>query len=84
MTMIEKMARAMLEDEVGNAAVGATWEDEGPIWIKNARAALTALLDPSEGMVEAGKHGVINPAWLSSTFTKMIQHALDEGVREDG
>jgi len=67
-----------------------------------ARAALDALLEPSEGMVRSvnnwpehwGPYEDADPAYRAayeadcattrSDFTAAIQHALDEGVREDG
>ena len=44
MTMIEKMADAMRRDYAANPA---------HCWEERARAALTALLEPDEGMLDA-------------------------------
>lgn len=50
MTMIEKVARALIG--VDGAPIDASVEDMIPL----ATAAIRALMEPSEGMVEAGAH----------------------------
>lgn len=96
MNMIEKMARAIGE------ARGVTWDernvyyragplggaDEGPTdeYYRLAKAALTTLLEPDEGMVEAMRLCTIRNSRpvdpnrpFESPFTAAIQHALAEG-----
>lgn len=55
--MIEKLARAMLADELAltpNRDFDAVWADEGPAWLANARACLEALREPGDALIEAG------------------------------
>ncbi|MES3042652.1 hypothetical protein [Sphingomonas faeni] len=80
-TMIEKMARAIC------IAAGAKPDDSksgmdpwSKVWtsyIPHARAALTAMLEPSEAMVDVGNQ-CLNDGSSSSVFDAMIQAALDE------
>lgn len=92
MTPVEKMARAMLRQEQSREPLA--WELPEPKWtvgdldsygfMDNAAAALKALLEPSEGMVEAGEEASGMVAWdhidvrLRDAFTAMINHAIQE------
>lgn len=57
MTMIDKMARAIYEVS-SEPEHGADWEGLSPEWRDNlnthARAALTALLEPTAGVIDKG------------------------------
>lgn len=87
--MIEKICRAMgmavyEKDGLEKAQhIGdGCWQD----WIPEARAALTALLEPSEGMVTEARYTIsAEPDTRADTqeairegFTAAIQAALDE------
>jgi len=87
MKMIEKMARAMgmvvyERDGLEKATeiVNGCWQD----WIPEARAALEALLEPSDKMTEAGDDvemygvSVLSIGESQTVFCTMIQAALDE------
>jgi hypothetical protein len=43
--LVERMARAMLADEIQgtNRDFDQVWADEGPVWLKNAAAALEVV-----------------------------------------
>lgn len=59
--MVAKIARAMLADDLSGSIgrdFNEAWEEEGAAWISNARAALTAMLNPTPGM--------LGDAWVSS------------------
>ena len=73
MTQVEKVARAMWLDCQWNPympyfAHDTAWEDEWPgdyDWMREmirsqARAAIRAMSEPSEGMVEAGENAIQN------------------------
>lgn len=61
--MLERVARAMLADDLDRPGVkrdfDSVWEDEASCWIASARAAIQALLEPDEGMVEAGSDALL-------------------------
>lgn len=94
MMMVENIARAMYEAQPDQWTYGAPkWDSEYPdtrdSLRAHARAALTALLEPSEGMTVAAREvacdgdvvgGVIyNTAnEARGTFRAMVQAALDE------
>jgi hypothetical protein len=89
-TMIEMIARAMGMvvyerdgPEKAKHIVDRCWQD----WIPEARAALTAMLDPSDAMAEAGEHGpttnspegdFVSADDARGIFRAMVQTALDE------
>ena len=75
MTPIERMARAIWRERYPiTASYGAGWsEDDMDHCIKEARAALDALMEPSEAMLAAGAVGP------RACFRNMIQAAKDEG-----
>jgi len=91
MTMIEKIARVLCAANGGDSESGwnLNWRD----YTDDARAALTAMLEPSEGMIEAGWRSAsddINgrPVWKGAVdvaakhrYTAMIHHALQESER---
>ena len=88
MTMIEKMARAMGMviyerdgPEKAKNIVDRCWKD----WIPEAKAALAAMLEPSQAMVFSGEIAgwdEVNhmPAinMTETAYRAMIQAALDE------
>lgn len=99
MTMVEKVAIAMATENGAdwdalpqhkNAALKA-WQATGVLegapyrddYLDMARAALTALLTPTEGMVDAGA-GCMDPEsallarCAADSFVAMIQFALSE------
>lgn len=96
-TMIEKMARAMWLDDVGiqfagTAEAEADWDYQRNIYFTHARAALQALREPTEAMINAGAWEIIEPRERSaegeenSTLTvwqAMIDEALQDG-EDDG
>jgi len=71
MTMIEKIARAMAASDKMDC------DEWGGLYQERARAALQAMLEPSEGMVEAGNDWVITEDGRK-VFTAMIRAALEE------
>lgn len=91
MTMIEKMARAIAQvDHNGRIAGEGYWRDADTgsgHHIKQARAALAMMLEPSAAMIAAGEEKggrawdytgstrVVNP---DLGFRAMIQAALEE------
>lgn len=86
-TMVEKMARAMIlaVSPDRDFAMNPYYEVERNYWDHIARAALTALLEPSEGMVEVAipenAHAVTRVSLYAARkegFRAMIQAALDE------
>lgn len=84
MTMLEKMARAICKSAYGKSPGSdpENWERFADLYWMNhldgARAALQAMLEPSEGMVAAGKE-----CWpprsfpTKASFRAMIQAALE-------
>lgn len=71
MSMIEKVARAMCEADNG-AGYDARWD----FYIPMAKAAIHAMRDPTEAMLDAGhsQTDFAGDAWQS-----MIDAALEEG-----
>jgi len=72
MSMIEKMARAMVAQDSGpegSALFAIHWKEFGDGYLASARAALTALLEPTEGMVEAG----LASEW-PATYREYLRH----------
>lgn len=68
--MIEKIARAL----------AGTPGDVPDCHRKDARAALEAMLEPSEGMLCAamqGRDSELSPGVIRSVHTAMIRHALE-------
>lgn len=53
--MLEKVARAI----IGQRNLDAYGDDYWKQWIPEARAAVRALIEPDEGMVEAGESAMI-------------------------
>jgi len=84
MNMIEKMARAIaIKCNLDPDAISPKTKEAGheiPEWhffTAAATGVLTALLEPTEGMVDAG-FAVNDGAYETvTTFTAMIQAALD-------
>lgn len=73
--MIERIARAMLADEINNSPnrnFDTVWEDEKEIWLSNARSAVQAMRNPSDAMVTAGQ----SAKGPISAWTAMIDVAL--------
>jgi hypothetical protein len=90
MKMIEKMAWAICREKFRNGfmlpseesvlaeMVDERWHE----YIPAAKAALTTLLEPDEGMVEAASRWLepnMNRLSINDAFTAAIQHALAEG-----
>jgi len=98
--MIEKMARAIFESTFEEGAEGRKMYDEPPFLVdaelarKYAKAALKALSEPSEGMIEVGGK-FLSKQWegdnwtdpekrtrwcfeAQDAFTAMINHILKE------
>lgn len=86
MTMIERVARAISNSDPANAEDG--WDDNSPAvkddYRKQARAAITAMREPTEDMLKATKYppcdhhldprdGVVPEQWEA-----MIDAALEE------
>lgn len=91
MTTLEKVARAIFEawphQTVG--VIRWKWEDIGPndreaTWYPLARAAIKALMEPSEEMVLAGHKYVFNAPFnptklqLLEAYYAMLTKALEE------
>lgn len=76
MNMREKIARAICK------ASGDDWDREGPEGLMQAYgqaadAVLDALMEPTEGMVKAGRAAIPYPDTIEAPFTAMIQAARD-------
>ncbi len=83
--MIERIAKAMYEAERGERVVPFEGALAQGVWIRRARAALTALEEPTEAMVEAAANlpGAFQGtsaryARVRETFHAMIQSAKGE------
>lgn len=94
MTTVEKLARAMLRQEQSREPLA--WELPEPKWtvgdldsygfMDNAAAALKALLEPSEGMLDVGEEKFpeysnndhSDREYAKTWFTAMINHAIQE------
>lgn len=77
--MIERMARVLADRN--KAGSGGDW----PYYVDDARAVLTALREPTPGMIEAGERAAWDdhnymPAFsaASATWVGMIDHILTE------
>ncbi len=95
MKTLERVARALVKPVVEwtgeELLAGLTWKDMAdhtwPEFVPLARAALTALLEPSEEMTSRGSTDLWETAYLAtdgrnparSAFQAMIQQALKEG-----
>lgn len=73
MNMREKIARAILKSNGDfGEALGFTWED----YLQDADAALSAMREPTDGMIEAG-YGAHNNGSPRDRYTAMIDAALE-------
>lgn len=84
MTPLERAARA-LQDEIGGN-FHETVDDElaAHLFRQGARAVLTAIREPSEGMLVAGERGGFGDPYyggdqLADSYRSMIDAALSEG-----
>ena len=85
MSMIEKVARALAREYISHhgeesAATDDYIEGNWPLFAREARAAIEAMREPTDGMLQAGAKGsgedslgVAEGAWQA-----MIQAALSE------
>jgi hypothetical protein len=83
MTMIEKMARALYDYDSADFGVGCfdPWKDCKGVYVRQARAALQAILEPSEAVRSAGeREGLGRPlnANPRHVWTAMIDAILAE------
>jgi hypothetical protein len=95
MNTVEKVAKAIARSYIAadhqDDAVDRLVEEQWTEWVAEARAALTALREPSEGMVEAmhrayerhGQSGGLRASRLSddqlrATYQAAIDYALSE------
>lgn len=84
MTMLEQMAKAIYEKAYENSGWKPSWVDifgqSREKYLDCARAALTALLDPTEEMKEAGTLELDKNQGLPASFIfrAMTQAALNE------
>lgn len=77
MTPVERIARALAVED-GKFDPELVWQ----MYIGRAQAALSALLEPSEAMVEAGADAVfdfMDDKDLRDIWSAMIQAAIAEG-----
>lgn len=76
MKMRERMARAMMDNELGDGSFDeAAWrgaEAERQVWLSHADAALDAMREPTEAMCDAGVDRIdantrcdVSNSWLS-------------------
>lgn len=86
--MLEKVARSIIAARAGDAAADYAQQWDNANWreaLRQARAAVEALREPSEGMVEAwsdAEEGFDHPTeyYLNrSRYAAMIDHILKEG-----
>lgn len=77
MTPVERIARAMASHARVDPDIG--WR----IYVGHAQAALTAILTPSESMVEAGwrakENGMTLEQMSRAVWQAMVQAAMQEG-----
>lgn len=80
MTMndLERCARAAYNVEWADHGSESDFEDSKDYWLQSARAVLSALIPPSEGMKEAGLHAIMDlvAGESEAAFTAMIQHVI--------
>lgn len=69
--MIEKIARAIADSD------GETVDGWDGLYQDRARAALEAMLEPSEGMIDAGLYQGVRNMPLRYQWQAMIRHALE-------
>lgn len=77
MSKLEEVARAM----VGEVAWPRLGEEERKGWMANARAALEAMRQPTEKMIDAGTATFRPPDYADAeeTYRAMLDAALAEG-----
>ena len=80
--MVETIARALCRASCDRIQQGDECDRYGcKMWhldaLEDARAALSALSTPNEGMVKAGAY--VDGAGADEVWTAMIQSALNEG-----
>ena len=74
MTMIEKMAKAIMKSELdrGFGEPGLDWGD----YTQEAKAVLEAMLEPTDGMTQHETY--TSGQWSRRNYAAMIRAALEE------
>lgn len=79
-TMIERVARAMVAADSGpegSVLFDMHWAEFGDGYLKTARAAIAAMRDPTEGMLDG-----INPNWIDGGAVQSYQAMIDAALEE--
>lgn len=85
--MIERVARAVFV-ELGWEGVGAhpSFEHDQQLWHKAARAAISAMREPTEDMIEGAYHAAtFNDRWTiedADDYRKAHRAMIDEALNE--
>lgn len=78
-TMIERVARAIFQAEYsGGEADEFRWERSSDVYREQARAALMALRDPTNPMLDAGRGETDWEPLARAVWDSMIDAALEE------
>ena len=81
MTMLEKIARAMVANGSGNPA---QWDEYSPImkqaWLLHVRAALAAMREPSDAMLEAALN--VYPESLDDRLAEDCWQSMIDAILE--
>lgn len=78
MTMIKKVARAMYEnnhDHSWDSPLAEAFTKR--IYLSDARAAIEALMEPTDAMLEAGERPSVGPYECKGIFQSMLRAALE-------
>ena len=84
MDMVEKVAKAMAENDSGpmdSALFAIHWREFGEGYIDSARAAIAAMREPSEEMINEAADLCASP---QDVWENMIDAALECSTKPDG
>lgn len=85
MNKLEECARVAYEANATATGVAPRWEGAHPInrnhTLKAIRAVIRCLMEPSDGMIEAGNAGHVDRSYerMRLRYRAMLQSVLDEG-----
>jgi hypothetical protein len=79
-TPLERAAQAIVGARIGEPGYSGDWDEDD---VKAARAVLTAIREPNEGMVEAGRDRCdCEEHQMEAGWQAMIDAALAEGASD--
>ena len=79
MDMIERVARNLHDEWFGVGGWSSLSDHDRKRWVFMARAAIEAMMEPTEGMLSAGETALPSPVPLRASYNAMIRAALEEG-----